>query len=604
MNPKRKDTGSIVWIICYLQPYRWLFLLGVIALLIGSFLALAYPYLMGKLIGSAADDSIVGWDRNLTSIALACAVVAHASLAFWRVLWFTKAGDFALADLRQALFERLIHLPMSFFDKNRLGELSSRMTADLSLVRNTLVFTLPRLAGQSVIFLGGIAMLIASSGKLSIYLLVCLPALIPAIAFSGKRMRDLSRQAQKEFAETNVVAEEALQAISQVKAYSNEAVESTRYGTAIHSYIHTIIRTAKARGLFISSTFLILFGSITVVAWAVAGMLANKEITIGEVTQFALYSIFVGGVFTSFPEAFSQLQQAAGATDRIQEILSEPPETKSGMLGLDKKERLWGEVKIENLRFRYPTRPDVEVLRGVSLQASSGERIAFVGPSGSGKSTLIALLMRLYHPDSGSISFDGKTADEWGTEYLRSQIAIVPQEVLLFGGTIYENIAYGKIGASREEIEEAALRANANEFVEALPDGYETIVGDRGTQLSGGQRQRIAIARAILADPAILILDEATSSLDSHTERLVKEALDDLMRNRTSFIIAHRLSTVRDASRIYIFDAGKVVASGSHDQLTERSDLYRQLSQWQNHEQVSRENAPKNRPHDKEKLES
>lgn len=586
MKPMRKNTEAFARLVFYLWPYRRLFLLGVIALLLGSALALAYPYLMGKLIGSATDEESVGWDRNLTAAALGSAVLVHAFLAYWRVLWFTKVGDFALADLRRDLFGRLVRLPMSFFDRNRLGELSSRMTADLSLIRNTLVFTLPRLAGQFVIFLGGVGMLIVSSGKLSVYLLVCLPVVIPAIMYFGRRMRVLSRQAQDEFAETNIVAEEVFQSVSQVKAYSNEEFECERYGSAIETYVRTIIRTASARGLFLSATFLILFGAITLVAWAAAGMLENDEIAIGEVTQFALYSIFVGGVFTSFPEAFSQLQRAAGATDRVREILSEPLEMVEGEL-TPPRERLLGKVEIQDLRFRYPTRPDVEVLQGVTLRADPGERIALVGPSGSGKSTLIALLMRLYRPDSGEISYDGYTGDEWGAKFLRSQIAVVPQEVILFGGTIFDNIAYGKISATREEVEAAARRANAHEFVEGLPDGYDTVVGERGAQLSGGQRQRIAIARAILADPAILILDEATSSLDSQTERLVKEALDDLMQNRTSFIIAHRLSTVRDADRLYVIDAGEVVASGSHEELSRDSDLYKQLSQWETHDNIS-----------------
>ncbi len=582
MKPVRKYFNSHFWLLSYLLPYRRFFLSGIVALGFGGLLALAFPFLMGKLIGATTDPEQVTWNRNEVALALGSAVLTHAVVAYWRVIWFSKAGDFALADLRRNLFSHLVRVPVAFFDRNRVGELSSRMTADLSLIRNTVVFTLPQLIGQLIIFLGGVVLLFISSARLSFYLLGCVPLIIPVMSYFGNRMRVLSREAQDGFADTTVVVEETLQGISSVKTYSNEEFEDRRYGKAMKAYVDTIVRTARSRGLFLSSTFLILFATITLVAWIAGGTLERGEISIGEITQFALYSIFVGGVFISFPEAFGQLQRAVGATERVREIISEPLEEMNGTGALvSGSEPLSGELEIRDVRFRYPSRPESEVLRGVSLRIRPGERIAIVGPSGAGKSTLTALLMRLYLPNSGEVYYDGRTGDEWGSSYLRSQIAMVPQEVLLFGGTIYENIAYGKIGATREEVANAALCANAHEFIDQLPDGYQTIVGERGTELSGGQSQRIAIARAVLADPAILILDEATSSLDSETENFVQGALSDLMKNRTSIIIAHRLSTVRDADRIYVLESGLVVASGTHEELMKESELYQRLSRFQ-----------------------
>lgn len=571
----------------YLLPYRLLFIPAFIAMFITSGLALVFPYLMGTLIGDSIDVGRIGRDIDRIALILAGVLALQAFITFWRIRWFTKAGERALADIRRDTYSRLIRLPMTYFSERRVGELSSRIAADLSLLRDTLIFTTPQVVRHTVMLLGGLTLILITSIKLSLFMLACMPVIILAGALFGRRVRVLSRKSQDELAESNVVVEETLQGISSVKAFTNEDFEAKRYSRALGRYLDTTIRTANYQAFFVSFIIFVLFGTITLIVWFGAGMLQRGAISPEEFTRFVLFSIFVGAALGAVPEFLSQIQKAVGATQRVREILEEgrepveekPPER---MAAGSSGERLRGEVEMVDVSFRYPSRPDIEVLRGVSLRAGAGERIAIVGPSGAGKSTIISLLLRFYKPNDGKILYDGKPGDSYGLKYLRSQIAMVPQEVLLFGGSIRENILYGRPGAGEDEVVAAAKRANAHNFIADFPEGYDTVVGERGMKLSGGQRQRVAIARAILADPAILILDEATSSLDSESERLVQEALDGLMKDRTSIIIAHRLSTVRHADRIYVINDGMTVESGTHDELVEDMDgVYRMLSQLQ-----------------------
>jgi ATP-binding cassette subfamily B protein len=374
------------------------------------------------------------------------------------------------------------------------------------------------------------------------------------------------------------VVEESLHNIASVKAFTNESYEQARYGTALAEYVKTAIRGAVFEGAFVSFIVFALFGSIVFVLWYGARLVLAGDLTSGDLTRFMLLTFYVAGAIGSFAELYSQLQRTLGASSRVREILREPTEPLP-LNEIPPRRAIQGDVRLEDVRFHYPSRPEVEVLRGVSLSAGAGQRVALVGPSGAGKSTIVSLLLRLFEPDGGRILIDGKPASEYDLHLLRSNMAIVPQEVMLFGGTIAENIAYGKVGSTPEDVEQAARKANAHEFIAAFPQGYETRVGERGVQLSGGQRQRVAIARAILRDPAILLLDEATSALDSESERLVLEALDRLMEGRTSLVIAHRLSTVRGADRIYVLDEGRVVEDGTHHELLERTKgVYRNLS--------------------------
>jgi ABC-type multidrug transport system fused ATPase/permease subunit len=408
-------------------------------------------------------------------------------------------------------------------------------------------------------------------------MLGCIPVVVLLIAFFGRKVRNHSKAAQQSLADASTVIEESVQNITDVKAFTNEAFESKRYGSSLEDFLNVTLRGAKARGAFLSFIIFVLFGTIAFVVWYGARMYSNGDISWENFFAFIIFSIFVGASLGSFPEIISQFQQTAGATERLREILEMDGERKTGASGIALK----GQISLNNVSFFYPSRPEITTLSDISLQIPAGQRTAIVGPSGAGKSTLFSIILGFNDPTSGNISFDGKDAQEISLECLRSQIAIVPQEVMLFGGTISENIAYGKPGASKDEIENAAKLANAHDFISELPEGYETLVGPRGTKLSGGQRQRIAIARAILADPKILLLDEATSALDSESERLVNEALERLMNNRTSLVIAHRLSTVRHADQILVISKGKLVEQGTHDALFAANGTYRFLAETQ-----------------------
>jgi ATP-binding cassette subfamily B protein len=410
-------------------------------------------------------------------------------------------------------------------------------------------------------------------------MLVSVPVLVVVAVLFGNLIRRLAKDAQDRLAESNVIVEETLQNIASVKAFGNEAYEEQRYRGGLDRFLAVVLRAARFEGSFISFIVFALFGSIVLVVWYGARLVLADDLRAGELTRFMLYTLYVSGAVGSFAGLYSQVQRTLGASQRVREILREPTEPEGGALA---GPRLRGDVVFAGVRFRYPSRPEVEVLRGVSLTAQPGQRIALVGPSGAGKSTLVSLLLRFYEPDAGRLLIDGRDAREYDLHALRNQMAIVPQDVVLFGGTIADNIGYGRPGAAQTEIEEAARQANAHDFILAFPEGYQTRVGERGVQLSGGQRQRVAIARAILRNPAILILDEATSSLDSESEGLVMQALERLMAGRTALVIAHRLSTVRSADRIYVIKDGQTVEDGTHEELVARPDgLYRTLSQLQ-----------------------
>ncbi len=477
----------------------------------------------------------------------------------------------------------MITLPMTFFAQRRVGELASRLSADLIQIEDAVTVILPQFLRQITMLCGGIVLIAMTSLKLTALMLVSLPALTVVAVVFGRKTRRISRDAQDRLAETATTVEETLQSIVNVKAFSNENYELKRYDAGLQAFLNVTLRGARLRAGFIAFIIFALFGSIVLVLWSGARLLQQGEITHGQLTRFILYTTFVAGAMGQFAELYSQVQKTVGSTQRVRELLRETGEVDATLApSLVPAPNLRGEIVFENVHFRYPSRPEIEVLHGISLRAAPGERVALVGPSGAGKSTVISLLLRLYAPESGRILLDGRDAADLPLAELRGHMAIVPQEVILFGGSIAENIAYGKPGASLGAIEKAARQAHAHEFIESFPEGYKTLVGERGIKLSGGQRQRIAIARAILKDPAVLILDEATSSLDSESERLIQEALETLMRNRTSFIIAHRLATIRHADQIIVIDHGRVVERGTHAELQAIPDgVYRRLAELQ-----------------------
>ena len=567
----------------YLRPHFKVFIPAILALALTGGMTILFikelAALVGKGIGGATGPEWMA-ELNHSVWFLIGIVGAQAFIAFWRILLFAKASERALASLRTDTFSRIIRLPMATLNQRRGGELASRLANDVEAMRETLVTTIPMLIRHSVMLLLCLILIFQMSVKLSLVMMGTIPVVIVMIAIFGSRIRKLTRRAQDNLASSQVVVEESLQSIVSVKAFRNEAFEMGRYNKNLGEYLRTVIRAAIPRASFIAFIIFAFSVALILVTWYAMRMLNDGTIGKEELTQFAGLTGMLAASFMQFPELITQLQRALGATERVRELLhdtTEPADESTAPV-----ERFHGEIEMRDITFAYPTRPDSIVLRHFNLSAKAGQRIALVGPSGSGKTTSISLLFRFYDPISGEILIDGKNVRDFSLTTLRRNLALVPQEVLLFGGTIRENIAYGKPGASEEEIIAAAKQANAHDYITALADGYDTLVGDRGAQLSGGQRQRIAIARAILADPAILILDEATSSLDAESERLVQEALDKLMENRTSIIIAHRLSTVRRCDQILVMSAGSVLERGTHEELIAKpGGLYGSLARLQ-----------------------
>lgn len=561
----KSGVQKLLGVFRFVLPYRWTFILGLVALGLSSGTLLAFPYFAGKLLDVAQGKKDFFFTSiNQIALALIGILLIQSVFSFLRVYTFTFVSERTLADLRQHVYTKIVWLPLSFFDSRRVGELISRITSDVSTLQDTFTFTLAELLRQLLVLLIGIPVIFILYPKLTIFMLLTFPVLVIAALFFGKFIRKLSKKTQDQLAISNVIVEETLQSIAVVKSFTNELFEVLRYKKSLDEVVKTAIHASRYRGLFISFTIVALFGGIVAVSWYGAYLVQSGEAEVGELFSFVLYTAFIGGSIAGLGDIYSQLQRSVGASERILEILDQPDERSASTQSI----KLKGTIEFDQVSFNYPTRLDIEVLKKISFKVKRGEKVALVGPSGSGKSTIINLLMRFYPVKSGSIRVDEKENQAYNLFDYRHNIGIVPQEVILFGGTIRENIAYGNPGASEQEIREAAIKANAWEFIESFPEKLDTIVGDRGVKLSGGQRQRVAIARAILKDPSILILDEATSSLDAQSEKLVQEALEKLMENRTTIVIAHRLSTIRKVDRIMVIKDGEIAESGSHIELS------------------------------------
>jgi len=579
----RETISHVARLLTYLKPYRRQFIAALCFLFLSSLVGLAFPTFIGALIDTAQGKHTNGYlPGTIQGILLLAFIVLalQAIVSYFRILWFVNVAERSLADIRRDTYFKLITLPMNFFSSRRVGELNSRISADLSQVQDTLTTTIAEMLRQTILLVGGIIFMAIISKKLVFALLLVLPVMIVFAVIFGRFIKKISRQAQDKMAESNTIVEETLLGIANVKAFVNETYEASRYQNTIGEVANIAIKGAKFRGMFVSFIVLCVFGGILAVVGYGCVLVSKHEITFGELLKFSLYAMFLGSSLGSFPELFANLQKAIGASERVLEILAEKGEEVS----INERDNLVdqkieGNLSFKSVHFAYPSRPEIEVLKNVSFEAKAGQKVAIVGPSGSGKSTTAGLILQFYHPQHGEIFFDGQSANEYSLSDIRNQVAIVPQDVMLFGGTILENIAYGKLSASKAEIIQAAKRANAHDFISSFPEAYETVVGERGVKLSGGQRQRIAIARALLKNPSILILDEATSSLDSESERLVQEALEELMKGRTSIIIAHRLSTIREADKIIVMEAGQIIESGTHQELIKSEQgLYKYLS--------------------------
>lgn len=584
--PKPKISKELVKkaleIFTYLKPFKFKFAMGMVFLVLSSLTMLTFPALLGAMIDAAQGKQTYPWlEPSVFYIgALSLSILLFMSImSFFRIRLFVEIAEKTLANIRRDSYLKLITLPVDFFANRRVGELNSRLSSDLSQIQDTLTTTLAEIIRQTLSLLIGVLLLVWVSPKLALMNLSILPILVVTAIFFGRFIRNLSRQTQDQLADSNSIVQETLLGISNVKAFVNEFYEAQRYSKKLDNVVKLAIKGATFRGLFASFIIFCIFGAVIAVIWYGASLVSTGEITVGDLTTYILYSMFVAGSMGSFPELYAGIQKALGASERVIEILNEKAE--NIIVNEDNKDiikPIAGKLTFSSVQFAYPSRPDINILKDISFTANAGDKIAIVGPSGAGKSTIASLILQFYNPTKGQILYDDLDASQYSLTDIRNQVAIVPQDVLLFGGTIRENINYGRLDANPESIIVAAKRANAHDFIMGFPEGYDTIVGERGVKLSGGQRQRIAIARALLKDPSILILDEATSALDSESERLVQEALEELMKNRTSIIIAHRLSTIKNADNIVVVEDGVVAEFGNHDELLAKgSGLYHHL---------------------------
>ncbi len=572
----------------YVGKHKWTFIIGMFFLAGTAAIGLIFPRLMGNLIGVMGGDSSLSNEQlhdfaNETGLSLLILFAVQAVFSFFRVVTFTNFTENMLASLRKTAYEKLVQMPMTFFSQRQVAELNSRISTDITQISETFTTNIAEFLRQLILIIGGIIIICFMSWKMSAVMLAIIPVIAIITLVFARYIRRLSKEVQDNIADSNVIVGESLQGITNVKSFTNEAYEINRYNNKVVNIMKLAIKGGIARGSFFSFIIFCLFGAIVFIVWYGIDLTIKGLISPKDMVSFLMYTVFVAASIGGIAEQLAAIQRTIGATERIMDIIDGTPEIID--INFDKKantKRINGKIEFKNVSFYYETRPDFQVLKNISFTANQGETVALVGPSGSGKSTLASMVLRFYEPQSGEILIDGINSKDYGLTELRNNMAIVPQDVLLFGGSIKENIAYGKPDATIAEIVEAARKANALDFIESFPQKFETVVGERGIQLSGGQRQRIAIARAVLKNPSILILDEATSSLDSESERLVQEALDKLMVGRTSIVIAHRLSTIRKASKIVVIENGEVRESGKHEELMNVQDgLYRSLSRMQ-----------------------
>ena len=564
----------------FILPYRTTLVFALLALLVAAAAMLILPMALRLLIdqGFAAND-VTTINRYFAGFLVVALVFGFfAALRFYLVTWL---GEKVVADIRNAVYRRVIFMDPTFFEVTKTGEVLSRLTTDTTLVQSIAGVNLSIALRSFLSLVGGIILLTVTSATLTLYIVLAIPIVVVPLILIGRRVRRLSRSAQDRVADSSGLAGETLNAIQTVQAFRLEEMQSRRYEEAVNQSFRAAVRRIRVSASLTATGVGLVFSAITLILWLGAHAVVAGDMTAGELAQFLFYALFVGSSAAALSEVWGDIQRASGAMERLADLLAARPAIEAPDSPQVLPEPLRGHIRFEGVSFSYPSRPESRALDSLELEILPGETVAIVGPSGAGKSTTFQLLLRFYDPSLGVIRIDGCNLVDLDPLELRRHIGLVPQETVLFGESALENIRYGRASASDEEVIQAATTAAANEFIEALPQAYETYLGERGTRLSGGQRQRIAIARAILKDPPILLLDEATSSLDAESESLIQQALDRLMTDRTTIIIAHRLATVQKAGRIIVMDDGRIVASGTHDELIRSSPLYARLAALQ-----------------------
>ena len=584
-TPAKAPLSMIKGLLPFMAPYRQRFAFAGIALVVAATATLAIPYAFKQMIdlgfGSGGNSAHI--DRYFLALfGVACVMAVATAARFYSVSWL---GERVTADIRTAVYGHVLQQSPQFFETTRTGEVLSRLTTDTTLIQTVVGTSISMGLRNVLLFIGGLSMMMVTSFKLSSIIIVMLLAVVLPIVFFGRRVRKLSRDSQDRVADASALAGEVLNAMPTVQAFTQEAAESVRFGAAVNTAFSTAIRRIRARSLLTVVAILLVFGAIVFVLWLGAHAVIEGRMTGGDLGQFILYAALVAGAIGALAEVLGEIQRAAGATERLLELLSTQTPVSSPDIPrkLPTRATLGAALALDNVTFHYPSRPLTAALNDASIDIRPGETIAVVGPSGAGKTTLFQLLLRFYDPQQGSITLDGIDIRALALADLRDAIGIVPQDSVTFSANALENIRYGRPDAGDAEVIAAARLAAAHEFIEKLPEGYHSFLGERGVRLSGGQRQRIAIARAMLKNPPLLLLDEATSALDAESERLVQGALEAAMVGRTTLIIAHRLATVKRADRILVMDEGRIVETGTHAELVANGGLYAHLAALQFH---------------------